>query len=1162
MAGILLFAMAPNASAQETTGGIKAFVKDKTGAVIPKASVQLSGPALITPRTLVADDAGYVFFQLVPPGEYTLSASAPNFRAVKVTGIKLSVGKLPTFDLLLELGEISQTIEVTSSAVLIDVTASNVSTAIPEDVIANVPKGRSYQTLIPFAPGARQEPLQSSGRYDRGRQNGFQIDGASDSENTYLIEGLDSSEIQNGGIKQNVVFEFVQEVQVKTSGMTAEYGGATGGVVNVIQKRGSNQWHGGLVTYYRTNAFDSNDPCLATPNPSSEQITALIPPLTQRYCGLRQIPGTSINFGSPGSPRGDAPAEYYKEKQDQYRIAEPGFELGGPILKDKLWIFSSYIPTIDRTSRTVNFTGATSPGLHTFYRSNTVQNMLNRLDYQPFSKLHLFAGWQYGYSRVAGQFPALPDSVISSQVNSNSAGTNPANYRPDRGSVNPSNTFNFGGDWTINSHAVVTARYGDFYYNTSDRGLPTGIRYVYNTNLVRGDQSASPTQDIYGNPLIPSASSPGASFAYTNGSNNSFSNIDSNQQVLFDVFTRKAFSSDLSYSVSKWGTHNFKVGYGLNKLFNNVVLGYNTSLINIFWGGVFTPTAGANNCAAIEAQNVTTFPNASGDGTCRGNAGYFTVSDGVDTAGKASSTNHGIYFLDGWTLGKGLTLNLSVRLDKEYLPSYAAGYPSINFGFGSKVAPRIGGAYDVFHNGKLKVFAEYSKVYDIMKFSLPRGSFGGEYWHDCTYAMDFIDYTTITPTAPGGHACGPTQDPSAGVTVGRFIQNKNWRAAVPPSTVDPGIDPNIKPMSQHEIVGGADWAITPNLGLEVRYARKRLDKAIEDMSVDDNTYYIGNPGSPFSDLLHRPIPSAFDPATTTPPIPPDGLCATCPHQPPATRRYDAIETRLQYRHGSKLFGQISYTYSKLRGNYPGLVDSDISDGDGGRHSPNNSRLFDITQMQYTTSGKVEDGPLSTDRPHVLSMTGYYQLKWWHMSTTLGATQVVGSGTPKSTCVPVIDSTSSCQYWGDQRGTFANIHRDSTTGDLVLDSVTTGARNPVYSQTDFNFGHEIGVSKSNEAMKLGFEWTVTNLFNQASILSYNPNPFAIVGGSEFLNFAVPASVNPGLTDFKAAMSGYDPIAVGNAQDAAGAGPIVYNNRYGLPFLFQSRRTMRMAIRFTF
>jgi hypothetical protein len=95
------------------------------------------------------------------------------------------------------------------------------------------------------------------------------------------------------------------------------------------------------------------------------------------------------------------------------------------------------------------------------------------------------------------------------------------------------------------------------------------------------------------------------------------------------------------------------------------------------------------------------------------------------------------------------------------------------------------------------------------------------------------------------------------------------------------------------------------------------------------------------------------------------------------------------------------------------------------------------------------------------------------------------------------------------------------------------------------------------MKLGFEWTVTNLFNQASILAYNPNPFSVAAGSEWLDFSTSANIVG--TDFLQAMTGYDPIAVGNSQTSS---PIIYNNRYGLPILFQTRRTMRMGIRFTF
>src|SRR6185369_7744705 len=73
-------------------------------------------------------------------------------------------------------------------------------------------------------------------------------------------------------------------------------------------------------------------------------------------------------------------------------------------------------------------------------------------------------------------------------------------------------------------------------------------------------------------------------------------------------------------------------------------------------------------------------------------------------------------------------------------------------------------------------------------------------------------------------------DPSAGVTVGRFIENQNWRAPAG-NPADPGVDPNVKPGSQHEYIVGTDWAITSKMGLEIRYARKRLDNAIDDMSV-------------------------------------------------------------------------------------------------------------------------------------------------------------------------------------------------------------------------------------------------------------------------------------------------------------------------------------------
>jgi hypothetical protein len=615
------------ALAQETTGGINGHVKDKSGAAIAKAQVELSSQALLTAKKMDTDNAGYFYFQQLPPGTYILTVTAPNFRTFRQTGIALEVGKLPTFEIGLEVGALTETVEVSGQSPIVDVTTSKVAVDIPREVIDNLPKGRSYQSLIPLAPGARQEPLQSS-RVDRMRQDGFQIDGASDGENTYLVEGLDTSNIQNGGIKQNVIFEFVDQVQVKTSGTEAEYGGAMGGVVNVIQKRGSNDWHGGLVAYYRANALDANDQCSTTPQPVISE--SVVPSGQQLACGQRYDPGTAVN----NAARLDQATIYYNQKQDHYRTVEAGYEIGGPLYKNKLWLFSSYIPTIDRIQRSVLFTGAASPGLHTFYRSDTVHNMLNRLDYQPFSSLHLFGSWQYGYHRIVGQLPTLPDSN-NGQANP-IAGQDPASFRSDTGSVNPSNIFNFGGDWTINSRTILAVRYGYFYYNSEDRGLPSGIRDIYQTDLTPGVT----TSPIDGAVLAPTGSA-GAAFAHPAG----FANISANLTNLHDIFSRKAFSADLSHSVSKWGTHNFKFGYGFNHLYNDVFQGINTARINIFYGQKYTPStpAGVASCGTIAATNSA--------GVCAGEDGYFTIMDGITTVGKAQSYNHGVYGEDSWNVG-------------------------------------------------------------------------------------------------------------------------------------------------------------------------------------------------------------------------------------------------------------------------------------------------------------------------------------------------------------------------------------------------------------------------------------------------------------------------------------------------------------------------------
>ena len=244
---------------QETTAGIQGTVKDPSGAVIPGVNVEVTSPALIGKKSAVTDAGGYYRIEQLPPGVYNIIVNASGFGPQTQSGLQLSTGALPTINFSMAVGGLTQEVSVSAEAAVIDVTESKVSTTVTDEILTALPKTRSFQSLIPFAPGARQEPLQ--GGRDGNRTNGFQIDGAADSENVYLIDGINTTDIVNGGVGKNFQSDFIQEVQIKSSSFEAEFGGALGGVINAVPKRGSNTWHGEVKTYYESSAPDAIDAC-------------------------------------------------------------------------------------------------------------------------------------------------------------------------------------------------------------------------------------------------------------------------------------------------------------------------------------------------------------------------------------------------------------------------------------------------------------------------------------------------------------------------------------------------------------------------------------------------------------------------------------------------------------------------------------------------------------------------------------------------------------------------------------------------------------------------------------------------------------------------------------------------------------------------------------
>lgn len=1108
---LLVLTLSMVLTAQETTAGLQGTVKDSSGALVPRATVTVAGPALIGTKKIETDAGGYFRFANLPPGAYTVTTTATGFRTSK-QNIDLAVGRLPTLDVRLEVGAVSETIEVSAASANVDVTESKVQTVIPDAVLEGVPTGRSFQSVIQFAPGARTEPL----------QGGYQIDGASNSENAYLVEGQETASLQDGHSAANVPMDFIQEIQVKTSGFEAEYGGALGGVVNVIQKRGSNEWHGSVFAYYRGDRFD------AAPNPT-----------------IMRNPQIAANAG--GAKRLDQPEEVYQPKKDKYRTTTPGFSLGGPIMKDRIWAFVSAAPEYSTLARTVNF-GPTSgaPGKRTLHQDLNTYYTLARVDYMATQKIRLYGSWSYSYQKMQGN--ALPQADEAFGKYNSSSVNNPDIYNYGIGYNAPNVIYNTGADITITPNLVATTRFGYFYQDYQDRGQPSGIRYVYrdtNYPYSTGNAPALAGMKALDGTVLPTQ------FVNATG----WSNIGANSATIFDKWKRYSFSQDLAYFKHGFGgTHNFKFGYSFSHGKNDVINGYNSADVYMAYNTPYAPntTNGQARCAAINAQNVANYGVSGGapdNSSCQGLWGTVNLRE-LGTTGQVGGWNHALYVQDAWTVGKRLTLNLGVRFDKESLPSYNTlpGFQGIDFGWNQKAAPRLGGAYDVSGNGKVKVFASFGYFFDIMKYNLPRGSFGGDYWHDCVYAIDTPDFNQVIPQRNSqGHYCplgGASPAVGSFPSGMRFIENYDYREPAndpnqPGSLGNTGlVDPNLKPMKQHEMVIGGAWQISPSLTFEPRYSRKRLDRTIEDagtITQDGEVYYITNPGYG----VNATVPN----------------CNGCPPNPKARRDYDGVELRLTKR-STKFFGSFSYTWSRLYGNYSGLTATDISDGGAGRNGANADRAFDEPFMSFDAHGKRDDGPLATDRPHTFKAYGYYELKW-KGTTRFGAYQQAYSGSP-------IDSYIS--VWGapvyvEGRGNFVDLTRDATTGNWTAGSIGS-KRTPIFLQTDLNVSHEFHVSKSNEKMLGRVTVDCFNCLNQHSPTYYDGNLIRTSGinpaacGSAGTNCTAIGAAAAGF-DYGALMSkGYDYISAANSQGR------ILNSRYGQPYGWQTRRNLRFQFTFNF
>lgn len=1185
LSGLALFA-------QETTAGLQGTVKDSTGAVVAKAHVVVHGTTLVGDKSLDTEPTGYYRFANLPPGLYSIQVSAKGFKTVKHEGLTLEVGRLPTVDITLEVGASAEVIEVTSAAPVIDVTTNTNQTNVSSDVITEVPHGYSFQSVIQFAPMARAEPLSGSmggnggalpGSSGNGYNAGFMVGGAADSESSYLVEGQDTEDISGGASRAQVPFDFIQEVQVKTSGIEAAYGGALGGVIDVIMKKGSNAYHGSFFGSYESDALDGSPNGVLQYNP---------------------LP----TFNAQGEPD----VQTYQPKKDHFRFIQPGFTVGGPIMKDRVWFFAGLAPFFSSTRRTVNFGPSqcfdpSSPVFNTCPNAALGNQVFTqdlqqyygtaRIDATLTQKIRVFGSWLYQYERESGVNLPAPDSIASQNylntgltVNGGTESgifTPLTSYSHGLGFSQPNSTYNFGADISLTPKIVSTTRFGYFFNNYHDIGWPrTGVELVFNSGpFVNGALAL----DNAGNPYPLALQQPSGSTSAPHKTGFTEVNASKHDQFNEDV----AF-----FKGGWWGTHNIKAGYQFNRLWNVINQHGNIPQVQV----TATPgvsynastSYGGGQCDALATfWGTTTTSTGKVKPNCWGEYGYVTNSDFATVLKNSSGAvvpaidhNHALFIQDAWTIGHGLTLNLGLRVEKESLPvPPGIGTPTITtikWSWSDKVEPRLGAAWGSA-NGKLKVFGSYGVVNDVMKLLLAQTSFGAQGWSTCNYPLGPNANGTFLPqdlTFVGnaaGRAC-PTGPSNTGATfaggvtppslidsntgVG-LIENTNFRPEEP-------VAPGVKPYRQHEYVAGMDYQIKRDWALEVRYDRRRLDHVIEDASLADPTafeiYTIVNPGQGVNKTLNgyanflTSLGAAYGPgvpAFNGDPNNQFGTCNGCPNNPEAVRNYDGLEFRVTKSTSHGWAGMFSYTWSSLWGNYTGLTTTDqIDGGAGGRNSPDTTRSFDEPFYYFKYNGRSSNGPLPTDRPNALKGNVYYTKPWKGMNTTIGLFQVAYQGSPVSSWSDVgygngpgsIPAAIEGTYiWG--RGNFVDASVDSS-GNTILGNVHS-LRTPWYTQTDLQLTHAFKVNKNNEAQQLSFSATALNLLNQHAVIADWAGANSQFVPSSLFQFGIFS----GAPFYQQVETGYNPQA--EITNSA----VALNSAYGHPNQWQISRSFRIAAKFT-
>ena len=705
-------------------GDLHVTVKDPRGNLVTNATVTARNLAKGLVRTANGDGEGGYSARQLPPGTYSVTVDATGFSGILNTGVAITVGGLVELPVTLSVATGKEVVEVSSQAELVETSRSSTTDTIGQRRIDNLPiNGRNY---INFTLTDSQVVRDNAPNTGAAPTSGLNMSGQRARSNLVNVDGADATDNSTNGVRSTVSQEAVQEFQIITNSYAAEYGRASGGVVNIITRSGSNDFHGDVYGYLRNRNFQAVNPFSTVPDPAYTRVQAGVAfggaikkdktfyyfayEVTRRHeTGFSSI--GQGNFGlSPfdasaffGAPAGSVNLQL---TPDQIAfLANPAVDATVAVSPAYAGEVGQYLGLVGASSgMAVNgawplgLTGG-CPGLSGFPTSCN-----------PTTEPCFVPGSYQTLTSQMGNFPVFEGTSLYSLRLDQNLG---ANHRLTfRGNVSPStvtgievsgedqpfgqNAYSrtsqqtyrdvagvFQDTWTIGNNKV-----NEFRFQYARRGLS----YFYNTQIPGGSD--------------PAVNIPG--YAYFGREPYSF---------IQRVEQRYQFTDNFSWTV---GRHNMKFGGDLNYL-------PLTATFTVNYGGVYDfGTFGAASLGFVN-PDPTALPNFP-DLSPVQSYGAGLPGDFVQGIGSPSDSFKnipiGVFWQDSWRVSPTVTLNYGLRYDVEIPPKFTApqglALPAYNLlGLQKGIQtdknnfqPRIGIAWDPRGDGKTVVRASYGLFYD------------------------------------------------------------------------------------------------------------------------------------------------------------------------------------------------------------------------------------------------------------------------------------------------------------------------------------------------------------------------------------------------------------------------------------------------------------------